>query len=54
MGQNPSEEIIASYEALRARLDRIEEDKGKLAMIYSGARRGGLNKEKSLLSIFSD
>lgn len=38
MGQNPSEEIIARYEALRARLDRIEEDKGKLAMIYSGAR----------------
>ena len=38
LGQNPSEETIIRYDALRERINQVEEEKGRLAMIRSGAR----------------
>ena len=36
--ENPAEEIIDRYNALRIRMDQAEEERGRIAMIRSGAR----------------
>ena len=38
LGSGSSEELVAQYDAARQRLDQVEEEKGRLAMIRSGAR----------------
>ena len=38
LGSGSSEELVAQYDAARQRLDQIEEEQGRLAMIRSGAR----------------
>ena len=38
LGENPTEENIARFQALQAKLDEHEMEKGRLAMIRSGAR----------------
>ena len=38
LGENPTPAVLAKHSELRASLDQIEEEKGKLAMIRSGAR----------------
>lgn len=38
MCENPCDEAIDNYNTLRMRIDQIEEEKGRIAMVHSGAR----------------
>lgn len=38
MGNDPSDEVIHKFEEARRKINELEDEKGKKAMLYSGAK----------------